>query len=111
MKLEPNKIVNHYNENLARKMLRDVLLGLEYRMFMVCSFIVHYQKIIHRDIKPENLLLTEDFSVVIGDFGISHTFENEEAAVDDTNASPAFSPPEAFNGIIKYVHIRKIRYS
>jgi hypothetical protein len=35
MKLEEHKIVKHYNENMARKMLRDVLLGLEYRMFMV----------------------------------------------------------------------------
>jgi serine/threonine protein kinase len=72
---------------------------------------VHYKKIIHRDIKPENLLFSVDFSVVIADFGISHTFENEEAAVNDTNASPAFSPPEAFNGILLFSHIRKIGYS
>ena len=62
---------------------------------------MHYKKIIHRDIKPENLLFAQDFSVVIADFGISHTFENEQAAVQDKNASPAFSPPEAFNGMIK----------
>lgn len=68
---------------------------------------MHYKKIIHRDIKPENLLFSQDFTVVIADFGISHTFENEQAEVKDTNASPAFSPPEAFNGIVKFLILRK----
>lgn len=99
MKLQQNKTVTPYNEEMARKILRDVLLGLEYSMFDNVDILVHYKKIIHRDIKPENLLFSGDFSVVIADFGISHTFENEEAAISDTNASPAFSPPESFNGI------------
>ena len=72
---------------------------------------MHYKKIIHRDIKPENLHFAQDFSVVIADFGISHTFENEQASVQDKNASPAFSPPEAFNGISERLNHREFQYS
>ncbi|KAL0953117.1 hypothetical protein HGRIS_004386 [Hohenbuehelia grisea] len=48
----------------TRRIMRDVILGLEY---------LHFQGIIHRDIKPQNLLWNADRSVVkICDFGVSH---------------------------------------
>ncbi|KAF5326725.1 hypothetical protein D9619_004067 [Psilocybe cf. subviscida] len=48
----------------TRRIMRDVLLGLEY---------LHHQGIIHRDIKPANLLWTDDRrQVKIADFGVSH---------------------------------------
>ncbi|KAL7751587.1 hypothetical protein RI367_003051 [Sorochytrium milnesiophthora] len=72
----------------ARKLFRDVVLGLEF---------LHSQRIIHRDIKPENILITADGTAQISDFGISNMCETD---LDDDialrNASPAFMPPEAF---------------
>ncbi|KAK8869777.1 hypothetical protein IAR55_000345 [Kwoniella newhampshirensis] len=81
----------------TRKIFRDTLLGLEYR-------------IIHRDIKPSNLLRAADGTVKISDFGCSHFSEALRAAaaqpgpdgdayVDDielakTAGSPAFFAPE-----------------
>jgi len=66
----------------TRRILRDAVLGLEYRMrpiyplffpFHFKIVAVHHQGIIHRDIKPANLLWTEDRrQVKIGDFGVSH---------------------------------------
>eukprot|EP00842_Homolaphlyctis_polyrhiza_P001435 jgi/Hompol1/2292/HPOL_005927-RA len=82
-----------FTEELARKYFRDVVLGLEY---------LHFKRIIHRDIKPENLLRTVENVVQIGDFGISHMFEEDD--VEDLlpsaakNGSPAFSPPEVCSG-------------
>ncbi|TPX70158.1 hypothetical protein SpCBS45565_g01940 [Spizellomyces sp. 'palustris'] len=91
MKLQLKDSVNPFCEDLARKYFRDVVLGLEY---------LHSKRIIHRDLKPENLLLkaAPPLGVVqIADFGISSMFEDgeEEPVLDDKNASPLFSPPEA----------------
>lgn len=46
----------------TREIIRGVVLGLEY---------LHFQGIIHRDIKPANLLISEDGTVKISDFGVS----------------------------------------
>ncbi|KXS19935.1 kinase-like protein [Gonapodya prolifera JEL478] len=90
MKIQLGEPVRPFTEELARKYFRDILLGLEF---------LHYKKIIHRDIKPENILLRHDGTVQIADFGISHMFreEEEDAQIQDRNASPAFSPPEVFS--------------
>ncbi|KAL2916047.1 hypothetical protein HK105_204471 [Polyrhizophydium stewartii] len=81
-----------FSEELARKYFRDVVLGLEY---------LHYKRIIHRDLKPENLLRTAENVVQIGDFGISHMFDegdDEEGMPNNKNGSPLYCPPEACLG-------------
>ncbi|KAJ3337495.1 Calcium calmodulin-dependent protein kinase kinase 2 [Gonapodya sp. JEL0774] len=89
MKIQLKEPVRPFTEDLARRYFRDIILGLEF---------LHHKRIIHRDIKPENLLLRHDGTVQIADFGISHMFQEEEedAQIQDRNASPAFSPPEVF---------------
>ncbi|KAK6092858.1 hypothetical protein MT418_006853 [Batrachochytrium dendrobatidis] len=76
------------SEELARKYFRDVVLGIEY---------LHYKRIIHKDIKPENLLRTAGNIVQIGDFGISHMFDegDDEGLLITKNGSPLYSAPEA----------------
>lgn len=86
----------------TRRIMRDALLGLEYRrcsilfFFSVCLIFattplpVHYQGIIHRDIKPANLLYTHDRShVKIGDFGVSHFSYAQRLAAIGTDAANA----------------------
>jgi len=55
---------------------------------------VHKNRIIHRDIKPENLLVTEDGSVKISDFGVSHVFHGDDDTLKRSAGSPAFLSPE-----------------
>lgn len=79
----------------SREILRGVILGLEY---------LHYQGIIHRDIKPANLLIAEDGTVKISDFGVSlaatrknndNSFESvDELELAKTAGTPAFFAPE-----------------
>lgn len=63
----------------ARRVLRDVVCGLEY---------LHYQGIIHRDIKPANLLWDKEHTVKISDFGVSH-FSYAMMIANDQEAAAA----------------------
>lgn len=48
-------------ENIAKKYLFDIVLGLRYCITAHGpSCLVHCHKIVHRDIKPENLLVSKD---------------------------------------------------
>jgi tRNA A-37 threonylcarbamoyl transferase component Bud32/tetratricopeptide (TPR) repeat protein len=71
----------------ALEIVRQVASGLA---------VVHASGLVHRDIKPANILLREDGSVVISDFGVAKALEVDS---DMTHAgiavgSPAYSSPE-----------------
>ncbi|KAL3239925.1 serine/threonine protein kinase SAK1 [Nakaseomyces bracarensis] len=80
---------------VTREILRGVVLGLEY---------LHYQGIIHRDIKPANLLIADDGTVKISDFGVSFAASSSDVDGSDdtidelelakTAGTPAFFAPE-----------------
>ncbi|GAQ84402.1 Serine Threonine protein kinase [Klebsormidium nitens] len=77
-------------EERARAYTRDVLAGLQY---------LHYHNIVHGDIKPENLMMSADGRIKIGDFGVSHIFENENDQLRRTPGTPAFTAPECCMGV------------
>ena len=54
---------------------------------------IHSKGIAHRDLKPENLLLTEDKTLKIIDFGLSHEF-NEDEFLKTKCGSPSYAAPE-----------------
>lgn len=57
---------------------------------------LHSQEVFHRDIKPSNIILKEDGSPVLLDFGAA--LEGLPTETMTVMASPAFSPPEQYSG-------------
>lgn len=90
------KRYNHYHEKYDKrngltlnKLLRDVANGLEY--------LHEFKKIVHRDLKPSNLLISEDQSIKISDFGVSLILENnikDDQEMGKHVGTPAFFAPE-----------------
>ena len=77
------------SENLAAKLMKNVLKGLKF---------MHFLNIMHRDIKPENILfrsktISDDTQVVLADFGLA-TFNNVEKYIFPRCGTPGFVAPE-----------------
>ena len=80
-------IVQHQrlSENEAAIFFYQLINGVEY---------IHSQGIAHRDLKPENLLLTNDKTLKIIDFGLSHEFGPACSLLKTKCGSPSYAAPE-----------------
>jgi len=87
---------------------RDRGTSLEGRLLLlrsVCEAVrhAHSHLVIHRDLKPSNVLVREDGSVKLLDFGIAKEIESADVAVRQTRTglrllTPAYAAPEQLRG-------------
>jgi serine/threonine protein kinase len=79
------------SEEEALKILHELAKTLQF---------VHSKGIIHRDIKPANILLREDGTLVLTDFGVAKKINNDVSMTQAglTVGSPAYSSPEQAQG-------------
>uniref|UniRef100_UPI00358E7FE7 NUAK family SNF1-like kinase 1 isoform X2 n=1 Tax=Myxine glutinosa TaxID=7769 RepID=UPI00358E7FE7 len=75
-------------ESEARRFFRQILSAT-----MHC----HSNGVVHRDLKLENILLDENFSVKIADFGFSSTY-SKESLLHTFCGSPLYAAPEIIAG-------------
>uniref|UniRef100_A0A8C4NH15 non-specific serine/threonine protein kinase n=1 Tax=Eptatretus burgeri TaxID=7764 RepID=A0A8C4NH15_EPTBU len=75
-------------ESEARRFFRQILAAT-----MHC----HRNGVVHRDLKLENILLDENFSIKIADFGFSSTY-SKESLLHTFCGSPLYTAPEIIAG-------------
>jgi serine/threonine protein kinase len=87
-----NRRGGRLSEQFVRRMATQLLLALSY---------AHRRGIIHRDIKPSNILLTQDGTVKVADFGIARIVEEDDAAPGEPGeivGSARYMSPEQLKG-------------
>mmetsp|Transcript_18672 Transcript_18672/g.17787 ORF Transcript_18672/g.17787 Transcript_18672/m.17787 type:complete len:201 (+) Transcript_18672:250-852(+) len=80
---DPKK--ENFSEKDIKKIMRQCIRGLNY---------LHINGIVHRDIKPQNILITDRKKVKLGDFGVSHLFEEDNDKISKTEGTYHFMAPE-----------------
>lgn len=58
----------------------------------------HRKGVVHRDIKPGNIMVQEDYSIKVTDFGIAHIESSEMTNAGTLLGTPAFMAPEQIMG-------------
>lgn len=75
----------------SARIIRDIAVGVEH---------AHKQGIIHRDLKPSNILLTENDTAKITDFGLARQLDRNSGltATGDVMGTPSYMSPEQASG-------------
>ncbi|OII75048.1 uncharacterized protein cubi_03158 [Cryptosporidium ubiquitum] len=78
-----------YSFNIRRKILFEILKGIEH---------IHNLKVTHNDLKPENVLVNEDFSIKICDFGMATETDSKTIKYDKVFTNLKYKSPERLLG-------------
>ena len=81
-----------FNDEICAKIFINILKSVE---------LLHKKGIIHGDIKPENVLIGNDFSIKLIDFGFSEKVMNDDYIINSTSGTDTYCSPEIRKGHIQ----------
>ena len=73
------------DETLAKYLFKQAAKGLAY---------CHKNRVLHRDIKLENLLIDEEGTIKLCDFGVSRQLKKATELIGEQCGTPAYMAPE-----------------
>ncbi|KAJ3177047.1 Map microtubule affinity-regulating kinase [Gaertneriomyces sp. JEL0708] len=87
----------HLTEKEARRCFRQIISAMDH---------CHMANVVHRDLKLENLLLNAERNILISDFGLGRTFQNDSEELMKTFCgTPNYAAVELISGI-PYVGVK-----
>lgn len=86
-----------YLKNLKKngQRLDEKIIGYWFTQLLFGLRVLHSKNILHRDLKAANIFLTKNYSLKIGDFGISKVLEHSSAIT--CIGTPLYLSPEVCN--------------
>ena len=84
-----------FNYIVKNKRLTDSESSFFYSQIIHIIQEIHKHKICHRDLKPENLLLSQNKTIKLIDFGLSNEYQD---FLDTPCGSPCYASPEVIKG-------------
>ena len=95
MEYVPDVLSSHISPDKPLPPERVVEIGRE-----ICLALshAHQQDVVHRDIKPQNILLTEEGTVKVTDFGIARAMEASTMSRTGVMGTPSYMSPEQWAG-------------
>jgi len=76
-----------FEESIARTYFHQLMAGVEF---------CHSKGVVHRDLKPENLLLDDQFTLKLADFGFSNLVCAAHKLMHTECGTPGYMAPEMF---------------
>ena len=95
MEYVPDVLSNHISPETPLPAERVVEIGREISLALSHA---HSYDVVHRDIKPQNILLTEDGTVKVTDFGIARAMEASTMSRTGVMGTPFYMSPEQWAG-------------
>ncbi|MBI4242562.1 MAG: tetratricopeptide repeat protein [Planctomycetes bacterium] len=104
MQYVDGKTLDHFIGKSSEKEFVEIILK-------VCDALkyAHLKGVIHRDIKPQNIIVADNKSVYVTDFGLAKHSDNDLTVTGEMLGTPAFMSPEQCLG--KNVDVRSDIYS
>lgn len=98
MEFIPGRPLNHHmrSNNFTIEQVISII-----RQIAQALAIVHEYGVIHRDVKPGNIILTDDMTLKLTDFGIARIDSSELTITREILGSPAYMSPESFENSVR----------